>query len=291
VRIVVGLAPGGTADIVARLMAQWLSERLGQQFVVENRTGATGNIAAEAVVHAPQDGYTLLVVLTAYTSNVALNEKPNFNFIHDIVPVAGLVRVPHVLLVHPSVPATTVPELIAYAKRNPAKLSFGSAGNASTIHIAGALFNMMAGINMLHVPYRGVMPALTDLLGGQVQVVFATQPDAVESIKAGKVRALAVTTTTRSDVLPDIPTVADFLPGYEVSTWNGLGAPRNTPEEIVAKLNKEINEALADPKIKGRLADLGAPPMALTASEFGKLIVAETEKWAKVITFAGIKPQ
>jgi tripartite-type tricarboxylate transporter receptor subunit TctC len=291
VRIVVGLAPGGTADIVARLMAQWLSERLGQQFVVENRTGATGNIATEAVVRAPPDGYTLLLVLTANTSNATLYEKLNFNFLSDIAPVAGLLRVPHVMLVHPSVPATTVPEFITYAKANPAKLNFGSAGNGSTIHIAGALFDVMAGIKMAHVPYRGVAPALTDLIGGQVQVLFSTLPDSIETIKAGKVRALAVTTATRSGVLPDIPAVGDFLPGYEVSTWNGLGVPRNTPVEIVAKLNKEINEGLADPKIKGRLAELGAAPMVLTPSEFGKLIVDETEKWAKVIKFAGIKAE
>jgi tripartite-type tricarboxylate transporter receptor subunit TctC len=291
VRIIVGLAPGGTTDIVARLMAQWLSERLGQQFVVENRTGATGNIAAEAVVRAPADGYTLLLVLTANTSNATLYEKLNFNFIRDIAPVAGLSRTPFVMLVHPSVPATTIPQFISYAERNPTKLSFGSAGNGGTIHIAGALFNMMAGINMAHVPYRGEAPALTDLLGGQVQVAFGTIGNSIEYIRAGKLRALAVTAVMRSQALPDIPTVSDFLPGYEVSTWNGVGVPRNTPIEIVAKLNKEINEGLADPKIKGRLADLGAAPMVLTPSEFGRHIADETEKWGKVIKFAGIKAE
>jgi len=289
VRIVVGLAPGGAADILARLMAQWLSERLGQQFVVENRTGAAGNIATETVVRAPPDGYTLLLVLTANTINATLYEKLNFNFLSDIAPVAGLFRVPHVMLVHPSVPANTVPEFITYAKRNPAKLSFGSAGNGSTMHVAGALFNTMASINMLHVPYRGGPPALTDLIGGQVQVLFSTLPDTIETIKGGKVRALAVTTVTRSGVLPDTPTVGEFLPGYAVSTWNGLGVPRNTPVEIVAQLNREINEGLADPKIKARLADLGAAPMVLTPSEFGKLVADETEKWAKVIRAANIK--
>jgi tripartite-type tricarboxylate transporter receptor subunit TctC len=290
VRIIVGLAPGGGADIAARLIGQWLSERLGQQFVVENRTGAAGNIATEAVVRAPPDGYTLLLVLTANTSNATLYDKLNFNFLSDIVPVAGLLRSPHVMLVHPSVPATTVPDFITYAKRNPAKLSFGSAGNGSTIHLAGALFNMMAGINMLHVPYRGGALALTDLIGGQVQVLFSVLPDAIETIKSGKVRALAVTPATRSGVLPDIPTVGDFLQGYEVSTWNGLGAPRNTPVEIVAKLNKEINEGLADPKLRARFAELGGTPLVLSPADFSKLIADETDKWGKVVKFANIKP-
>ncbi len=290
VRLIVGFAPGGTADIIARLIGQWLSERLGQPFVIENRPGAGTNIATEAVVRAPPDGYTLLLASATNASNAPLYDKLNFNFIRDIAPVAGLTRVPNVIVVTPSVPATRVPEFIAYAKANPGKLSMASGGIGSPGHVSGELFKMMTGVNMAHVPYRGGAPALTDLLAGQVQVYFCPTPAAIEYIRAGKLRALAVTTAARSEALPEIPTVGEFVPGYEASAWQGIGAPKNTSAEIVERLNKEINAALADPKMKARLADLGSAVLPGSPADFGKLIADETEKWAKVIKFAGIKP-
>jgi tripartite-type tricarboxylate transporter receptor subunit TctC len=290
VRLIVGFAAGGTPDILARLMGQWLSERLGQQCVIENRIGAGGNIAIETVVNAPADGYTLLLVPTAAAINATLYDKLNYNFIRDIAPIAGIIRAPNVMLVNPSIPARTVPEFIAYAKANPGKVNMASAGNGSGPHLGGELFKMMAGVDIVHVPYRGGAPALADLIGGQVQVLFSATP-ADEYIRAGKVRALAVTTATRSDALPDVPAVSEFLPGYEASAWFGVGAPTNTPAEIVDKLNKEINAGLADPKIKVRLASLGGTVLAGSPADFGKLIADETEKWGKVIKFAGIKPE
>jgi tripartite-type tricarboxylate transporter receptor subunit TctC len=291
VRIIVGFAPGGTADIVARLMGQWLSERLGQQFVIENRPGAATKIATEAVVRAAADGYTLLIVGTTQAINATLYDKLNFHFIRDIAPVAGLTRVPNVIVVNPSVPATTVPEFIAYAKANAGKLSMASGGIGSSGHVSGELFKMMTGVNMAHVPYRGGAPALTDLLAGQVQVYFSPMPAAIEYIKAGKLRALAVTTAVRSEALPEIPTLGEFVPGYEASIWLGIGAPKATPAEIVNELNKEVNAALDDPKMKARLADLGGTPLPGSPVQFGKLIAEETEKWGKVIRAANIKPE
>jgi tripartite-type tricarboxylate transporter receptor subunit TctC len=291
VRLIVPVAPAGAADITARLIGQWLSERLGQQFVIENRPGAGGNIGTEAVVHAPEDGYTLLMAGSYNASNAALYDKLNFNFISDIAPVAGVFRGPYVMMVHPSVPARSVPEFIAYAKATPRKVNMASAGIGTATHLGGELFKMMAGIDMVHVPYRGGGPALTDLIAGQVQVCFASTVASIEYIRAGKLRALAVTTATRSEALPNIPTVAEFVPGYEVNTWYGVGAPKATPAEIVEKLNKEINAGLAEPKMKARLADLGGEVLALSPAEFGKLIAEETEKWGKVIKFAGIKPE
>jgi tripartite-type tricarboxylate transporter receptor subunit TctC len=291
VRIIVGFPPGGPSDILARLMGQWLSERLGQPFIVENRPGAGGNIGTEAVVKAPPDGYTLLQVDATRAINATLYTNLNFNFIRDITPVIGIMRVPGVIVVHPSVPATTVPEFIAYAKANPGKLSMASGGNGTPQHLYGELFKMMAGVNLIHVPYRGNAPATTDLLGGQVQVMFGALPDSIEYIRAGKLRPLAVTTATRLEVLPNIPTVGEFLPGYAASGWQGVGAPKNTPTDIVDKLNKEINAGLADPKIKARMADLGGTVLAGSPADFGKLIAEETEKWARVIKFAGIKPE
>jgi tripartite-type tricarboxylate transporter receptor subunit TctC len=289
VRIVAGFAAGGPIDIVARMMAQWLSERLGQQFIVENRAGAGGNIAAEMVVNAPPDGYTLMMVSPSNTVNMTLYDKLSFNFLRDIAPVAGIVRLPNVMVVDPSFPAKTVPEFIAYAKANPGKINMGSAGNGTSQHIAGELFKMMAGIDMVHVPYRGAAPALADLFGGRVHVMFGTTPASIQHIRAGKLRPLAVTTTTRWDGLPDIPTISDFVPGYEASGWFGLGAPRNTPAEIVAILNKEINAALADAKFKARLEGLGGTVLAGSPADFGKLLADETEKWGKVIKAAGIQ--
>jgi len=289
VRIIVGLAAGGPADIVARLIAQWLSERLGQPFVVENRTGAATNIATEAVVRAPADGYTLLFVTAANAINTSLYEKLNFNLSRDIVPVASLIRAPSVLEVNPSVPAKTVPEFIAYAKANPGKLTMASSGIGTPSHVFGELFKFMTGVNLVHVPYRGAAPALADLLAGQVQVLFDPMPNPIEYIKAGKVRPLAITTATRSEALPDVPTVSEFVPGYEGSFWFGVGAPKATPADIVDKLNKEVNAALDDPKMKSRLADLGGTVLPGSPADFGKLIAEETEKWAKVIKFAGIK--
>ena len=291
VRIIVGFAPGGATDIMARLMGQSLSERLGQQFVVENRPGAASNVGTEAVVNAAPDGYTLLVVTSVNAINATLYEKLNFNLIRDVAPVASTHGEPFVMEANPSVPVKTVAEFIAHAKANPGKINMASAGIGSGNHISGELFKMMTGVNLVHVPYRGGGPALVDLLGGQVQVMFATMSSSIEYVRAGKLRALAVTTATRSPVLPDIPTVAEFVPGYESSFWTGVGAPRNTPADIVEKLNKEINVALADPKMRARLADLGGTPLPGSPAQFGKLIVDETEKWGKVIKFAGIKPQ
>jgi tripartite-type tricarboxylate transporter receptor subunit TctC len=289
VRIIVGFPPGGTADIVARLMGQRLSERLGQPFVIENRPGAGGNIGTEAVVRAPADGYALLLAATLNTINATLYDKLNYNFIRDIAPVACIIRTPLVMVVNPAVPAKTLPEFIAYAKDKPGKVTMASAGTGTLSHIAGELFKMMTGIDMLHVPYRGGAPALTDLMGGQVQVYFSPLPESISTIKGGKVRALAVTTAVRSEALPDVPTVGDFAAGYEATVWFGIGAPKATTAEIVDKLNKEINAGLADPKIKARLADLGGTPLVGSPADFGKFIADETEKWAKVIKFAGIK--
>jgi tripartite-type tricarboxylate transporter receptor subunit TctC len=289
VRIVVGFPPGGGGDIVARLMGQWLSERIGQPFVIENRPGAGSNIATEAVVRAAPDGYTLLLATPPNAVNATLYEKLPFNFIRDIAPIASISRVPLVMVVNASFPAKTVPEFIAYAKANPGKINMASAGNGVTDHMSGELFKMMTSVNMLHVPYRGAAPALTDLLGGQVQVSFASMPAAIQYITAGKLRALAVTTATRSEVLPEVPTVGEFVAGYEASVWYGVGAPKNTPAEIIGKLNKEMNAALADPRIKPRFADLGGIPMPMTPTDFGKLIADETEKWGKVIRTANIK--
>ena len=291
VRIVVPFTPGGASDITARLMGQWLSERLGQQFVIDNRPGGGTNIGTEAVVRAPADGYTLLMVGGYNAINATLYDKLNHNFIRDIAPVAGIIVVPNVMVVNPSVPAATVPEFIAYAKSKPGKTTMASAGTGTPSHVTGELFKMMAGVNLVHVPYRGGGPALTDLLSGQVQVMFATMPSSIEYIRAGKLRALAVATATRSEALPDVPTVGEFVPGYEASSWSGVGAPKATPAEIVDKLNKEINAGLADPKMKARLADLGGTVLPGPPSDFGKLIAEETEKWAKVVKFAGIKPE
>jgi tripartite-type tricarboxylate transporter receptor subunit TctC len=289
VRLIVGFAPGGATDIMARLIGQWLSERLGQQFVIENRPGAGSNIGTEVVVNAPPDGYTLLVATSVNAINATLYDKLNFNFIRDIVPVASIHREPHVMEVNPSVPARTVPEFITHAKANPGKINMASAGIGSGNHIAGELFKMMTGINLVHVPYRGAGPALVDLLGGQVQVMFATMSSSVEYVRAGKLRALAVTTTTRSGALPDVPTVSDFVAGYEASFWSGVGAPKNTPVEIVDTLNKEINAALADPKMKARFAELGATVLAGSPADFGKFIADETEKSRNVVRFSGAK--
>ena len=290
VRIIIGYAPGASADTTARLMAQWLSERLGQSVVVESRPGGGTNIATEAVVRATPDGYTLLMVGTAQAINATLYDKLNFHFIRDITPVAGLIRFPNVIVVNPSVPAKTVPEFIAYAKANPGKLNMASSGAGSTIHVSGELFKMMTGINMVHVPYRGGAPALTDLISGQVQVMFDNVPTSIEFIRAGKLRPLAVTTAARSNVLPDLPTVADFVPGYEASAWYGVGVPKGTPEAIIGKLNKETNAILADPKARARFDELGASLIAGSPAEFGQLVADETEKWAKVVKFSGARP-
>jgi len=290
VRLTVGFPAGGVADILARLMGQWLSERLGQPFVIENRPGAGGNIATEVVVRAPADGYTLLLVDPPNAINATLYDNLSFNFIRDIAPIAGIARSANVMDVNALFPAKTVPEFIAYAKANPGKINMASGGNGTTTHVAGELFKMMAGVDMVHVPYRGGAPAITDLLGGQVQVYFGAVSESIQHIRAGKLRALAVTTVTRSDTLPDVPTVGDFVPGYEAATWYGLGAPKNTPSEIVDELNKEVNAGLADPKVRARLADLGFTVFASSPVEFSKLIAGETEKLAKVVKFAGIKP-
>jgi tripartite-type tricarboxylate transporter receptor subunit TctC len=291
VRIIVPFIAGASSDIIARLIGQWLSERLGQQFIVENRPGAGGNIGTEAVVHAPPDGYTLLFAATANAINATLYEKLNFNFIRDIAPVAGLVRLPNVVEVNPSVPVKTVAELITYAKANPGKINMATAGIGVSGHMAGELFKAMTGINMVHVPYRGSTPALTDLIGGQVQIMFEPPAASIEYIKAGKLRALAVTTAARSEALPELPTVAEFVPGYEASTWYGVGVPKNTPVEIIDKLNKEINAALSEPRLKVRIADLGGTPLTGSPADFGRHIAAETEKWGKVIRAANIKAQ
>jgi tripartite-type tricarboxylate transporter receptor subunit TctC len=291
VRIIAPTAPGGGPDIFARLIGPWLSGRLGQQFVVENRPGGGSNIGTEAVVRAPPDGYTLLLVSTTNAINATLYDRLNFDFLRDIAPVAGIIRLPFVMVVNPSVPAKTVPEFTAYAKANPGKINLGSPGIGTPGHVAGELFKMMAGVDLVHVPYRGGGPVMTDLLGGQVQVLFGSTSLTIEQIRAGKLRPLAVTTATRWEGLPDIPTVNDFVSGYEASAVSGLGAPRNTPAEIIDTLNKEINAALADPKMKARLADLGGTALAGSPADFGKLIANEIEKWGKVIKFAGIKPQ
>jgi tripartite-type tricarboxylate transporter receptor subunit TctC len=290
VRVIVPFAAAGPSDILARLIGQWLSERLGQPFVIENRPGAGGNTGTEAIVRAPPDGYTLLLCGINNATNAALYDRLNFNFIRDIAPVAGISQESNAIVVHPSVPTKTVPDFIAYAKANPGKLAMASGGIGAPSHVSGELFKMMTGVNMVHVPYRGGGPAVTDLLGGQVQVMFAAMTVSIEHIRAGKLRPLAVTTSTRSSALPDIPTVAEFVPGYEASFWIGIGAPKNTPVEIVDKLNKEINAGLADPKIKARLADLGGIPVVGSSADFGKLIADETEKWGKVIRAANIKP-
>ena len=291
VRIIVGFAPGGTFDIMARLIGQWLSERLGQPFVIENRSGGGGNIGTEAVVRAPADGYTLLLVGTANVISTTLYEKLNFNFIRDIVPVAGIARVPEVMVVNPSLPATTVPEFIAYAKANPGKLTMASGGIGTLSHLEGELFKMMTGVNLIHVPYRGLAPALSDLLGGQVQVIFASMSSSMEYVRSGKLRALAVTTATRSEALPQVPTMAEFVPDYEASGWFGVGAPKSVSSEIVGRLNKEINASLVDPKMNARIADVGGDVLALSPADFGKLITEETEKWAEVIRAANIKAE
>ena len=291
VRIIAGFAPGGGSDIMARLTGQWLSEQFGQQFIIENRSGANGNVATEVAVRAPADGYTLLLAQSVNAINATLYDKLNFNFIRDIAPVTTIASGALVMVVNPSVPARTVPEFIAYAKANPGKISMASQGIGGTGHVAGELFKMMAGVNLVHVPYRGAGPALIDLLGGQVQMTFASTASSIEYIRAGRLRALAVTTATRSDALPDIPTVAEFVPGYEGSGWWGIGAPKNTPADIVEKLNKETNGALVDPKMKARLLDLGGTPMPMTPADFGKFIGDETEKWGKVIRAANIELQ
>jgi tripartite-type tricarboxylate transporter receptor subunit TctC len=291
VRVIVGFAAAGALDIVARIMGQRLSERLGQPFVIDNRPGAGGNIGTEAVVRASPDGYTLLMVSSANAINATLYDKLNFNFIRDIAPVATIIGNTYVMVVHPSMPAKTVPEFIAYAKANPGKINMASAGNGSPPHVAGELFKMMAGVKLIHVPYRGGGTALPDLLAGQVQVYFATTVASIEYIRAGKLRPLAVTTATRSDALPDVPTVSEFVPGYETSFWYGIGAPKKTPIEIVDKLNSEINAALADPKITARLADLGATVLPGSPADFAKLIADDTEKWGKVIRALNIKAE
>ena len=289
VRLIVPFGPAGASDITARLIGQWLSERLGQQFVIENRPGAGGNIGTEAVVRAAPDGYTLLYVTTPNAVNATLYDKLNFNFIRDIAPVAPIVRFPYIMVVNPSVPAKTLPEFIAYAKANPGKINMASVGIGSTPHINGELFKVMTGTNMVHVPYRGAAAVMTDLLSGQVQLYFGTTASSLEYVRTGKLRALAVTIERRLDALPDIPTVGDFVPGYEASNWYGIGAPRNTPVEVIEKLNKETNAGLADPKIKARIADLGGSVLTGSPADFGRLIADETEKWGKVVKFVGIK--
>ena len=291
VRIMVGFAAGGAFDIAARLIGQWLSERLGQPFMIENRTGGGGNIATEAVVRSTADGYTLLLGGFANAVNTSLYDKLNFDFIRDLAPVAAIAREPTVMIVNPSVPAQTVPEFIAYAKANPGKINMASAGNGTPAHVAGEWFKMLTGVNMLHVPYRGGAPALADLLSGQMQFMIGALSTSIAHIRASRLRALAVTTVSRSDALPDIPTVDAFIPGYDVSLWTGLLSPRGTPAEIIDKLNKEINAGLVDPTIKARIAQVGSEPIPGSPADFGKLIADETEKWAKVVKFAGIKPE
>ena len=288
IKWVVGYPAGGTTDILARLIGQWLSEHLGAQVFIENRPGAGNNIGTEAVINAPPDGYTVLLVNPANGINASLYRKLNFDFIRDIAPVAGLTRVPNVMEVNPAVPAKTVQEFIDYAKANPGKINWASSGNGTSVHLSGEMFKMMTGVDLLHVPYRGAAPALTDLISGQVQVMFDNMPSSIEHIRAGKLRALGVTTAKRSPALPDVPTVADTVPGYEASAWFGMGAPKGTPPEAVNKLNKAINAALADPNIQARLADLGGIVMAGTPADFGQVIVEETEKWAKVVKAAGV---
>jgi tripartite-type tricarboxylate transporter receptor subunit TctC len=288
---IVGYTPGGGNDIFARLMGQWLQERLGQPFIIENRPGAGSNIATEAVVNARPDGYAILLANFANASNASLYANLKFNFIRDIAPIAGIVRVPNIMLVNQSLPVKTIPEFIAYAKANPGKISMASAGIGSTGHLAGELMKMMAGIDFVHVPYRGNAPAITDLLSGQVQILFASLPSSIEYVRAGKARGLAVTTAMRAAAAPDLPAIAEFVAGYEVSSWYGIGAPRNTPSDVIDTLNKAVNVGLADPRLKKQLDDQGGIEMAGTPADFGRLIADETEKWAKVIKFAGIKPQ
>jgi tripartite-type tricarboxylate transporter receptor subunit TctC len=290
VRLIIGYPPGGSADITARLTGQWLSERLGQPVVIESRPGAATNLATEAVVRASPDGYTLLLVAPANAINATLYDKLSFDFLRDIVPVAGIIRFPNVVVVNPSLPIKTIPELIAYAKANPGKLNMASSGNGSTIHMSGELFKMLTGINMVHVPYRGGAPALTDLIAGQVHVMFDNIPTSAEHIKAGRLRGLAVTSASRSQVLPDLPTVSDFLPGYEASAWYGLGVPKNTPDEVIDKINKGMNAVLADPKPQARFAELGASLLPGSPADFSRLVADETEKWGKVVRFSGAKP-
>jgi tripartite-type tricarboxylate transporter receptor subunit TctC len=289
VHIILGFPAGGSSDVIGRVLAESLSERLGQPFILDSRPGAGSNIGTELVVRAAPDGYTLLLTTSANAINASLYDNLNFNFIHDIAPVAGVFRVPNVMEVHPTVPVKTVPEFIAYAKANPGKLNMASGGNGTTAHVSGELFKMMTEVDLRHVPYRGSAPALIDLLAGQVQVMFDLMSTSIEHIRAGRLRALAVTTATRSEALPDIPTVSESVPGYEASTWNGVGVPRNTPAEIIDRLNTAINAALSDPQIKARLADLGATVLPVSPDQFGKLLNDDTEKWAKVIKFAGIK--
>jgi tripartite-type tricarboxylate transporter receptor subunit TctC len=291
VRIIVATSAGGTTDIVARLLGQWLADKLGQSFVVENRTGGGNNIGTEAAARSPADGYTLFMANTVNAINTTLYKNLNYNFTTDLVPVAIVMRSPVIMQVHPSVPAKTVPEFIAYAKANPGKVNMGSGGVGATGHMAGELFQLMAGIKLTHVPYRGESLALTDLLGGQVQIVFATAGSSIQYIKADKLRPLAVTTTERIALLPDLPTLKEYLPGYEASSWNGLTAPKNTPPEIIEKLNREINTAMADPKIKSRIVDLGGPPIIGSPADFGKIIAEDTAKWANVIQFSGAKAE
>jgi tripartite-type tricarboxylate transporter receptor subunit TctC len=291
VRWVVPFAAGGPAEILARLLGQWLSERLGQPFIIETRPGAGSNVGTEAVVRAASDGYTLLLVTTANAVNASLYDKLSFVFMRDVAPVAGIIRVPAVLVVTPSLPVKTVPEFIAYAKANPGKLSMGSAGIGTIQHVAGELFKMMAGVDILHVPYRGQAPAMTDLIAGQIPVMFDSMPASIGHIKAGTIRALAVTTATRAETLPDIPTVADFVPGFEASAWYGVAAPAGTPPDIVDRLNREINAAFADPRIKDRLFELGGTVLAGTPADFGKHVADETEKWSKVVRAANIRAE
>jgi tripartite-type tricarboxylate transporter receptor subunit TctC len=288
-RIVVGFTAGGATDIQARLMGEWLSERLGQQFIVENKPGASGNIGTELVAKAPPDGYTLLQVVTPHAINAALYTNLNFDFIRDIAPVICIARLAYVVVVNPSVPATTISEFIAYAKANPGKINYGSAGSGTPQNIACELFKMMTGVNLVHVPYRGGAPAINDLVSGHLQVIFAPVSEAIQQVKAGKLRALAVTTASRLDVLPDVPPVGDFVPGYEASGFGGIGVPRNTPAEIIDRLNKELNAGLADSRIKTRIVELGGTVLGGTPAEFGTIISEATGKWAKVITFAGVK--
>jgi tripartite-type tricarboxylate transporter receptor subunit TctC len=291
VRLIVPVAAGGGADITGRLIALWLSERLGQQFIVENRSGGGTNIGTEAVAHAPADGYTLLHINITHTINPSLYDNLNYSFARDLIPVAGMVSVPNVIEIHPSVPAATVPAFIAYARDHPGQINMGSAGNASSSHMAGELFKMLAGVNLVHVPYRGQGPAMTDLLGGQIQVIFATTPGTTAYIRTGRLRALAVTTAKRSEALPEVPPIADFVPGYEMSQWYGIAAPRGTPPEIIEKLNREINAAFADPGMRARFTDLGGTALPGSTEEFGRFVAAETVKWAKVVKFAGLKAE
>ena len=289
VRLVIGYTPGGSADLTARLMGRWLSEKLGQSFVIENRPGGGTNIATEAVVRAAPDGYTLLLAAPANAINATLYDKLNFDFLRDSEPIAGIIRFPNVVVVHPALPINSIPELISYAKANPGKLNMASSGNGSTIHMSGELFKMLTETNMVHVPYRGGAPALTDLLSGQVQVMFDNIPTCAEHVRSGKLRGLAVTSATRSEVLPDLPVLADFLPGYEASAWYGLVGPQSTPPEIIERLNKAVNEILADPKVKARFTELGAILLPGSALDFGKLLENETDKWSKVVKFSGAK--